>query len=167
VTCAPASRRAPFREDLLYRLGEFVIDSRRCAERPEDVLFFMDLFLEEACGEMDRHVHGYSAAAAELLVGHPWPGNVRELKNAVRRAVLMAPGELVETTQIDLLARGTDAGAEGCPSGPLKEAVRALEKKMIRRALEAAAGNKTRAAELLKVSYPTLLSKVKEHGLEP
>jgi DNA-binding NtrC family response regulator len=156
-----------FREDLLYRLGEFVIDIPPLRERPEDVLFFMDMFLEEACGEMNRHVHGYSAAAAEMLVSHPWPGNVRELKNVVRRAVLMAPGELVETAQVDLLARGADAGAEDRAPGALKDAVRELERKMIRRALEASGGNKTRAAELLKLSYPTLLSKVREHGLEP
>ena len=156
-----------FREDLLYRLGEFVVDLPPLRERPEDVLFFMDLFLEEACGEMGRHVHGYSAAAAEMLVSHPWPGNVRELKNVVRRAVLMATGELIQTAQIDLLPRGVDAGRGECAPGPLKEAVRELERKMIRRALEAAGGNKTRAAELLKLSYPTLLSKVREHGLEP
>ena len=156
-----------FREDLLYRLGEFVIDVPPLRERPEDVLFFMDLFLEEACGEMGRHIEGYSAAAAELLVSHPWPGNVRELKNVVRRAVLMAPGELIETAQIDLLARGAVSGSEECAAGSLKDAVRELEKRMIGKALESTAGNKTRAAELLRLSYPTLLSKVREHGLEP
>ena len=156
-----------FREDLLYRLGEFVIDLPPLRERPEDVLFFMDLFLEEACGEMGRQVQGFSAAAAEVLVSHPWPGNVRELKNVVRRAVLTAPGELVESAQIDLLASGADGSHGECAPGSLKEAVRALEKRMIRRALEATAGNKSRAAELLKLSYPTLLSKVREHGLEP
>jgi DNA-binding NtrC family response regulator len=155
-----------FREDLLYRLGEFVIDLPPLRERPEDVLFFMDLFLEEACGELGRHVHGFSAAAAEMLVGHSWPGNVRELKNVVRRACLMAPGELIETAQIDLLPRGDEAGRDECTAGSLREAVRELEKKMICRALKATGGNKTRAAELLKLSYPTLLSKVREHGLE-
>ena len=98
-----------FREDLLYRLGEFVIDLPPLRERPEDVLFFMDLFLEEACGEMGRQVQGFSAAAAELLVSHPWPGNVRELKNVVRRAILLAPGDLVETAQIDFWREGAAA----------------------------------------------------------
>ncbi|HEY5997910.1 MAG TPA: sigma-54 dependent transcriptional regulator [bacterium] len=156
-----------FREDLLYRIGEFVIDIAPLRERPEDVLFFMDLFLEEACGELGRQIQGFSAAAAELLVTHAWPGNVRELKNVVRRAVLTAPGDLVETAQIDLLARAVEDRREERERGSLKEAVRALEKRMIRKALEAAGGNKTRAAEVLKLSYPTLLSKVREHGLEP
>jgi len=102
-----------------------------------------------------------------LLVSHPWPGNVRELKNVVRRAVLMAPGELIETAQIDLLARGEVSGSEECSAGSLKDAVRELERRMIGKALKSTAGNKTRAAELLKLSYPTLLSKVREHGLEP
>ncbi|HWR98226.1 MAG TPA: sigma-54 dependent transcriptional regulator [Candidatus Methanoperedens sp.] len=154
-----------FREDLLYRLGEFVVDLPPLRERPEDILFFMDLFLEEACGEMGRQVHGFSAAAADLLLSHPWPGNVRELKNVIRRAILLAPGELVETGQIDFLSRAVP-GPEECAAAPLKEAVQELERKLIRKALEKTGGNKTRAAELLKVSYPTLLGKVRDYGLE-
>ena len=109
-----------FREDLLYRLGEFVIDIPPLRERPEDILFFMDVFLLEACTEMGRQVRGFSAAAADLLLRHPWPGNVRELKNVVRRAALLATGDLVETGQIDFIARGDEA-APGRAAGALAE----------------------------------------------
>ena len=155
-----------FREDLLYRLGEFVIDIPPLRERPEDILFFMDVFLLEACTEMGRQVRGFSAAAAELLLRHPWPGNVRELKNVVRRATLLAPGDLVESGQIDFIERGGETPPGDCPARSLKEAVREFEKQILRQALEKTGGNKTRAAELLKVSYPNLLGKVKEYGLE-
>ena len=154
-----------FREDLLYRLGEFVIDIPPLRERPEDILFFMDVFLLEACTEMGRQVRGFSAAAAELLLRHPWPGNLRELKNVVRRAALLAPGDLVETAQIDFIARGDDASRVELPATSLREAVHELERKIIRQALEKTGGNKSRVAELLKMSYPSLLSKVKEYGL--
>lgn len=154
-----------FREDLLYRLGEFVIDIPPLRERPEDVLFFMDVFLLEACAEMGRQVRGFTEAAAERLLRHPWPGNIRELKNVVRRATLLAPGELVETGQIEFIARGGETGPNDCGEQSLKEAVRELEKRLVRQALEKTGGNKTRAAELLKTSYPNLLGKVKEYGL--
>jgi DNA-binding NtrC family response regulator len=154
-----------FREDLLYRLGEFVIDIPPLRERPEDILFFMDVFLLEACTEMSRRVRGFSAAAANLLLRHPWPGNVRELKNVVRRAALLAPEDLIETGQIDFIARGDEAPSGDCLARSLKEAVHEFEKKILRQALERTGGNKTRVAELLKMSYPSLLSKVKEYGL--
>ncbi len=155
-----------FREDLLYRLGEFVIDIPPLRERPEDILFFMDVFLLEACTEMSRQVRGFSAAAADLLLRHGWPGNVRELKNVVRRAALLAPGDLVETGQIDFIEREEEALPGDSPARSLKEAVHEFEKKILRQALEKTGGNKTRVAELLKVSYPSLLSKVKEYGLD-
>jgi DNA-binding NtrC family response regulator len=153
-----------FREDLLYRLGEFVIDIPPLRERPEDVLFFMEVFLLEACAEMGRQIRGFSAAAADLLLRHPWPGNVRELKNVVRRATLLAAGDLIETGQIDFIGR--EAAAAGCGEGlSLKEATQELEKRLIRETLQKTGGNKSKAAELLKTSYPNLLSKVKDYGL--
>jgi len=154
-----------FREDLLYRLGEFVIDIPPLRERPEDTLFFMDVFLLEACTEMGRHVRGYSVAAADMLLSHPWPGNVRELKNVVRRAALLAPGDLVETGQVHFIARGEESVPGDQPVHSLREAVHEFEKKIIRQALEKTGGNKSRVAELLKMSYPSLLSKVREYGL--
>jgi DNA-binding NtrC family response regulator len=155
-----------FREDLLYRIGEFVIDIPPLRERPEDILFFMDGFLLEACAELGRQVRGFSAAAADLLLRHPWPGNVRELKNVVRRAALLAPGNLIETGQIDFMARAAEPLPGDSPARSLKEAVREFEKKLIRQTLEKAGGNKSRVAELLKMSYPSLLSKVREYGLD-
>jgi DNA-binding NtrC family response regulator len=155
-----------FREDLLYRLGEFVIDIPPLRERPEDILFFMDVFLLEACAELGRQVRGFSAAAADLLLRHPWPGNLRELKNVVRRAALLAPGDLVETGQIDFIAGGGEANPGESAARSLKEAIREFEKKIICQALQKTGGNKSRVAELLKMSYPSLLSKVREYGLD-
>jgi DNA-binding NtrC family response regulator len=154
-----------FREDLLYRLGEFVLDLPPLRERPEDIRFFMERFLLEAAAEMGRPVRGFSDAAADLLVRHPWPGNVRELKNVVRRAALLAAGDVVAAGDVDFIARGEDALRDEPPAGSLKEAVRAFEKQLIGRELRKSGGNKSRVAEALKMSYPSLLSKIKEYGL--
>ncbi len=155
-----------FREDLLYRLGEFVIELPPLRERPQDTLFFMEAFLLEACAEMGRHVRGFSDEAADLLLRHRWPGNIRELKNVVRRATLLAPGEVIGPEQIDFLSGGrlgTEAGTAAMP--PLKDAVCELEKSLIRRALEKTGGNKARAAEHLGISYPSLLNKFRDYRL--
>jgi DNA-binding NtrC family response regulator len=114
---------------------------------------------------MGRQVRGFSAAAADLLLRHPWPGNIRELKNVVRRAALLATGDLVESGHVNFIARGDEAVRGELPASSLKEAVHEFEKKIIRQALEKTGGNKSRVAELLRMSYPTLLSKVKEYGL--
>ncbi len=155
-----------FREDLLYRLGEFVIDIPPLRERPEDILFFMDVFLLDACTEMGRQVRGFSADAAEVLLRHPWPGNVRELKNVVRRATLLAPGDLVETAQVNFIAREDEDLPGDCLAHSLKEAVHSFEKQLLRQALDKTGRNKKRVAELLRMSYPNLLSKIREYGLE-
>jgi DNA-binding NtrC family response regulator len=156
-----------FREDLLYRLGEFVIDVPPLRDRPEDILFFMDVFLLEACTELNKQVRGFSVRAADLLMKHPWPGNIRELKNVVRQATLLATGDLVDRAQISFLARSADASAAGqFTASSLREAVTELESRLIRQALERSGGNKSRAAEALKMSYSSLLTKIKEFGLD-
>src|SRR3954451_12966340 len=90
-------------------------------------------------------------AAAELLAGQPWPGNVRELANVLERAVILAEGPALLATDLRPLLRPL--------AGP-------GERERIRQALIEAAGDKRRAAEMLAMSYRTLLRKVKEHDLE-
>lgn len=154
-----------FRRDLFYRLGEFVITIPPLRERPEDVRFFMDRFLLDACAEFGRQVRGFSDAAAALLLGHSWPGNVRELKNVVRRAVLLAVGDMIERGHIDLLSAAAVTSAGAAAFKPMREVVHEVEHRLIRQALSQTAGNRTQAAELLQISYPTFLSKIREYGI--
>lgn len=154
-----------FREDLFYRLGEFMIVVPPLRERPEDIRFFMERFLADSSSELKKPVLRFADDAAALLLGHPWPGNVRELKNVVRRAVLLAAGETVQRENIDLLLRGPAPRGDGADSLSLKAAARELERDLIARALARTAGNKSQAAKLLAISYPSLLAKIKDLGL--
>jgi DNA-binding NtrC family response regulator len=99
-------------------------------------------------------------------LNHEWRGNVRELKNVIERAVILCDGA-------DLLPEhltfGTDVKERINLDAPLHEvaesAARSAEKSRIENALRQTHGNKSRAAEILKVSYKTLLNKIKEYGI--
>ncbi len=91
----PAMIRAgSFREDLYYRLNTIEIRVPALAERPDDILPLARHFL--AAGK------SLAADARDALRRHPWPGNVRELRNALQRAVLLAPGEEVTASDLRL-----------------------------------------------------------------
>jgi two-component system, NtrC family, response regulator AtoC len=94
-----------------------------------------------------------SAPALSALVGHDWPGNVRELKNVVARAALLsADAPEIDATHIDL--------------GPTpEEPVVDDERQRVVDALTQAAGNQTRAAQILGVSRRTLVTKIETYGL--
>lgn len=166
-----------FRQDLYYRLAEFIIVLPPLRERRDDILPLARRFQEEASVELRRPVQGISDAAAEILVNHNWPGNVRELRNLVRQAVLQASGPMIDVSDIRQVGMKRTASASitaevAVPMGSsLKEisdtASAAAEKQAIVEALRASRGNKSRAARLLKVDYKTLHVKIKRYALEP
>jgi len=154
-----------FREDLFYRLGEFMITIPPLRDRTEDILFFAEKFIFESSAELNKLVRGITSDAADLLTAHPWPGNLRELKNVVRRASLLAKGDVIDRDCIEFLMEERYRGRERTSFSTLKESVKELEKTMIREALERTGGNKAKAAELLDVSYTSLFSKIKEYNI--
>jgi two-component system response regulator AtoC len=112
------------------------------------------------------------------LLSYAWPGNVRELENVVERALVLAEGKLVGVRDLPERVRsgaaagpttdaavGPAASAESGTDLSLKRAMRHLEERFIRAALERTRGNRTRAAELLEISPRALLYKLKEYGI--
>jgi DNA-binding NtrC family response regulator len=159
-------REGRFREDLYYRLGEFIITLPPLRERAEDIPFFTRQILEAATSELSLPATTVSSAAIDRMMRHPWPGNLRELKNVLRRAALLAGGKEILQEHVEpLLAnRQGRGGEEGLV--PLRTAVGGVERKMIRLALEATKGNRAAAAAILQVDVKTLRAKCKEHGIE-
>ncbi|MGD8970262.1 MAG: sigma-54 dependent transcriptional regulator [Desulfobacterales bacterium] len=162
-------QKGAFREDLFYRLNVMQIHLPSLRERPEDIPSLCQLFIERFNGELKKNITAITPAAMSLIMNHPWPGNVRELENVIQRAVVLAeqdvllpehlPGSIVtglENGHLDTLFEGFS----------LKEAQRSLEKKLIVKALTETGGNRTRAARLLEISHPSLLSKLKAYGIE-
>jgi two-component system, NtrC family, response regulator AtoC len=105
-----------------------------------------------------------------LLLEYPWPGNVRELENTIERAMVLSDSPNIMTADLPEQVANplpTEDGPElGHDELSVKKHGSALERRLIRLALERTGGNKTRAAELLELSSRALLYKIREYGLE-
>ena len=103
-----------------------------------------------------------------LLLQHGWPGNVRELENVIERAVVLAEKKVIlpENLPVEFGVRSSGRRLDDFFGGfSIKQAQKIMETSLIRRALQATGGNKSKAAELLEISYPSLLSKIKDYGV--
>jgi DNA-binding NtrC family response regulator len=164
-----------FRDDLYYRLAQYVIDVPSLRERPDDIAYLAHRFFEEVRIELRRPAEGIVPDALALLRGHPWPGNVRELRNVIRNAVLHTTGLAVTVAAVKAALGGAAAEASvpvPAPTGAsLKEianrAAGAAERLAIVNALRASGGNKTRAARALQTDFKTLHVKIKQLGITP
>jgi DNA-binding NtrC family response regulator len=157
-----------FRADLYFRLAQYTIDVPPLRQRPDDIPYLAQRFLEEAGVELRRPVQQLLPGALELLQSHDWPGNVRELRNVVRQAVLRTTELVIRPADLRAAwsdARATTAAARRSVATSLKgvaeEAARAAERQAICAALRAAAGNQSRAAKALQTDYKTLNVKLK------
>jgi two-component system response regulator AtoC len=158
-----------FREDLYYRINVMPIDLPPLREREEDIPLLARLFMERFNQQLGTAIQGISPAAMALLLQHAWPGNVRELENVIQRAVVLAEtAELMPEHLPESLGSGStpDALAAITRGDSLKVARRELEKVMIAQALDKTGGNRSQASRLLEISHPSLLSKMKQYGID-
>ena len=159
-----------FREDLYFRLNVFVINLPPLRERLEDLPLLVEHFLAKFSARFGKEVGSVSADAMKLLCSYHWPGNVRELENAIERGVVISDlGELgVAALPERISGAGGSAGGVLLTGDTLsiRETGEAMERELIRRALEKTGGNRTHAAKLLEISLRSLLYKIKEYGLE-
>jgi len=164
-------RAGRFREDLYYRLAEYVIALPPLRERREDIPPLARRFLADMALELGRPGPEISEAAMAVLVEYPWPGNVRELRNVVRRAAavgpqLIEPGDLRMTPEEPAMA---PPPALVTDRRPLREiaaaAADAAECQAITAALRATDGNKSEAARMLQVDFKTLHLKMRRLGI--
>jgi len=159
-----------FRADLFYRLNEFGISLPALRDRREDIAHLARRFLDEVSMELRRPVHGITDETMELLGRHDWPGNVRELKNVIRKAALLATDEITPEF-LPALGASRSAGRPPAVGGELSlrevadVALADAERRAIREAMEAAKGNKSQAARLLRTDYSTLHAKMKRYGI--
>lgn len=163
-----------FRADLYFRLAQYSISLPALRERPSDVPYLAQRFLQEASIELRRPMLSIERDALALLESYMWPGNVRELRNVVRQAVLESSGLTLRRETLASLLRIADntAVSSGLNAGPLpslRQAARAAakdaERQLIEEALRRTLGNKSQAARLLSTDYKTLYLKMKALGV--
>lgn len=161
-----------FREDLLYRLKVLTIEVPPLRERKSDIPELIDWFLQRSCSKNGRSIKKLSEESLDFMKRYDWPGNIRELENEIERLVVVSGDAArigVGLLPPHVLGAGegespvTEAAEE---HSNLKDAISALERKMIADALESAEGNKSEAARILGVSRSNLISKVKAYDLE-
>ncbi|PDQ21843.1 sigma-54-dependent Fis family transcriptional regulator, partial [Mesorhizobium sanjuanii] len=145
-----------------FRLAVLPVTIPPLRERPEDIAWLLDRFLENAVSRSDVRIRGFSALAEEAALAHPWPGNVRELRNRVERAVALSTSEWIMPCDLfpDSAARTVSASF-----APLADVRDAAERRQIERALEETGGQIAKAAGLLAISRTTLWEKMTRFGL--
>jgi transcriptional regulator with PAS, ATPase and Fis domain len=161
-------RDGAFREDLYYRLNVVPIDLPPLRERTPDIQPLAEYFLARATpGKLKT----LSDEAIKRLVDHSWPGNVRELRNVMDRVATLVRSPVVEARDLDFLSATTFSSAAAALDmsaldGDLNSAVESLERTMIRRALDACAGNRAEAARRLGIHRQLLYKKLQQYGFE-
>jgi transcriptional regulator with GAF, ATPase, and Fis domain len=175
LRAAVAARR--FREDLYFRLSVFPITIPPLRERPGDVPLLARYFVDRFCRDLKKKPLVLAPLSLEHLQAYRWPGNVRELQNCIERAVILAEGDTILPRHLNLsFAAPLTSETPESPwahvdlSGTLTDVTRRVtaevEKAKIIEVMIEAAGIKGRAAELLQVSYKTLLAKCREYGID-
>src|SRR6202790_4320258 len=163
-----------FREDLYYRLSVIPIQVPPLRERREDIPLLARHFLETFRKTMEKPINGISPEAMRQLESYDWPGNVRELENTMERAVALESGPEISLPVLpDRIAGYSGVGAASA-QGQLVIPVEGVdfekemadaERRYLQAALEKADGVRTRAAEMLKITYRSFRHYAKKHNI--
>lgn len=173
-----------FREDLYYRLNVFPLRIPALRERPGDIVPLARHFIALQGARLGRTARLSDEAAAKLA-GHGWPGNVRELENVIQRALILAPGDVIEAGHLLLSPVAAPAVAQPAPvvasmaaaapvappgaaespvvSGEGPANMKDLERQHILETLAKVGGSRKKAVELLGISERTLRYKLKQY----
>ncbi len=165
---AEAVQEGTFRDDLFYRINVLHIEVPALRHRKEDIPLLVNHFVEKFKKRLNKELKGFQHDALQTLMEYPWPGNVRELENVIERTMVLTEQREIPLRELPDEIKGAPAGIEPSPvfkGISLKANTMALEKALIEKALRETNNNRTRAAKLLEISHPTLLSKMKAYNI--
>ena len=160
-----------FRQDLYYRLSVIEVRLPPLRERLADVPQLAEHFLDRVVARHGLDAKVLSDESVRSLLAYDYPGNVRELENIIERAVINAGPAVEVISPTHLFGEGASTHSQSELNQtfldlPFKNAVAALERELIRRALEASGNNRAEAARRLGINRRLLYSKMEEHGIE-
>jgi DNA-binding NtrC family response regulator len=183
-----------FREDLYYRLSTIKIHVDPLRDRPEDIPHLIEHYVKTYTEQFDgKQLLKPSQETIDKLTAYHWPGNIRELQNVLKRLMILGNGEenlddmlMGSTNQNRPTGLAKPAGQTATPMDILgfdssappdlsslslkkikKKAMDRVEKEVIAYVLEKTGWNRSKATKILKISYKTLLYKIKDLGIEP
>lgn len=160
-----------FREELFYRINVVRIHLPPLRHRTEDVPPLVRHFVKKYNRVLNSRMEGFTKGAMKRVLDHDWPGNIRELENVVERAMVMSEGSEINDEDLDRalpdreISRSSEIDSLPPDELSVKKHTAALEKRLIARALEVTDGNRTKASDLLDLSYRALLYKIRDYGL--
>ncbi|WP_310388741.1 sigma-54 dependent transcriptional regulator [Roseateles sp.] len=155
-----------FRPDLLYRLNTIVLRVPPLRERRDDLPLLLDHYLSHYAAQYGKPLRFCSAAALDAARAHDWHGNVRALRHACERAVILAPGALIEAADLALQnAAPAPASSPAVELGTAPLPLSALERGALVEAMRSAQGNISQAARLLGLSRAALYRRLEKYGL--
>lgn len=166
------------REDFYYRLNVINITLPRLRERREDISLLIEHFIEKYCLLYNKKSVQLSKRLFNMVMSYDWPGNVRELENAIKSIIALENENFVldelkkkmvqapfEDNLLYMKLRTYDDIGRLSLREISHKIARQAEENAIRDALDVSGGNKKKAANLLEVSYKSILNKIKEYSL--
>ncbi len=149
-----------FREDLYYRINTVALHLPPLRERTDEIVPLAEGFVLKYAEQYHRAANGLSEEAKQLLLRCRWSGNIRELQNCIEKAVIYSETELVRAEDLQIRASELTE-AQTTQAESLEDA----EEKVIRQAMKQYNGNLSLVAKALKISRPTLYSRLKKYGI--
>jgi transcriptional regulator with PAS, ATPase and Fis domain len=168
-----AVREGKFREDLFYRLNVLPLELPSLREREADITLLIRHFLAVHCLRREKAVIQIDNEAMAMMEQYSWPGNVRELENLIERIVVLnedrivRPRDLPDYVILNAVPQHQTTAQVALPSEgvDLDGFLEKIENGLIQQALQRSRGNKTLAAELLKLNRTTFIERLRKKGM--
>jgi transcriptional regulator with PAS, ATPase and Fis domain len=154
-----------FRKDLFFRLNIHSINLPPLRERTVDIIHLAEHFLKLYNKKYDKNVKGLSKAVKNYLQSYSFPGNIRELKNIINSSIIVEPGVELTKKSLPHYLLETNSFANELNKSSQPSSLKDMEKSHIKKVLQFAGNNRTKAAEILKISRVSLINKIKKFGL--
>jgi transcriptional regulator with PAS, ATPase and Fis domain len=156
-----------FRLDLFHRLSTFIIEVPPLRDRKEDIPLLLENFIKEFAQKMGKNIKRTDKNVVAKLQQYSFPGNIRELRNLVERAVIVCDDEVITEAHFNMIG-GKIEGIKAIEpeDGSQSMDLELTEIKLIKKALEEAGNNKSKAAQMLNITWQSLNRRLKKFGID-
>ncbi|GEM_PF-3609762 len=168
TSLAEEVKNGNFNYELFFNLGVIILDIPPLRERKEDMSLLITHLIKEINQKYKTNVVAINPLILKRLMDYNWPGNIKELETAMERAIILTEGDTIVKEDIFRLCGLCEASPTEIDDEELsiKKRSRILETQLIQKAIVRTKGNKTQAAQILEISLPALLYKIKNYNIQ-